>query len=132
VVIDTPLSLGLLTINALAAADALIIPVSASLFALKGLAQLQETVAKVRESLNRPDLKVRAILATLVDRTNVAKGVLGMLQEHFPGQVFGTVIPKNVTLEEAPGRSGSVYEYAPGSAGATAYDRFVEEVITDS
>jgi chromosome partitioning protein len=131
VVIDTPPSLGLLTINALAAADAIIIPVSASLFAMKGLAQLQETVGKVRESLNRPDLRVRGILATLVDRTNVAKDVLGTLQAHFPGQVFGTVIPKNVTLEEAHGRPGSVYEYAPNSAGAAAYDRFVEEVIAD-
>lgn len=129
VIIDTPPSLGLLTINALAASDAVIIPVSVSLFALKGLAQLQDTVARVREGLNHPDLSILGILPTMHDRTRVARDVVRTLQEHFPGMVFQSAIPRNVRVEEAYGRPGGLYTYAPHSKGAQAYDRFVEEVI---
>jgi len=128
-VIDTPPSLGLLTINALAACDEVIIPVSVSLFAMKGLAQLSETISRVQESLNHPKLRIRGILATLCDRTKRSREVLLTLKEHFPGQIFETAIPKNVTVEEAHGRGKSLYDYAPGSKGAMAYERFVEEVI---
>ena len=129
IIIDTPPSLGLLTINALAAADQVIIPVSVSLFAMKGLAQLQETIARVRESLDRPELTIRGILPTLYDHTVVAKEVVRTLYEHFPEQVFKTVIPKNVKVEEVYSKQQSLYAYAPNSKGALAYDRFVEEVI---
>ena len=129
IVMDTPPSLGLLTINALAAADEVIIPVSASLFAMKGLAQLQETIAKVRESLDSPELAISGLLATMHDRTLVARDVAQTLQQHFPGKVFETVIPKNVKIEEVYSQAGSVYELAPESKGAQAYTRFVEEVI---
>jgi chromosome partitioning protein len=134
ILIDTPPSLGLLTINALAAADQLIIPVSVSLFALKGLAQLQETIARVRESLDRPSLTIRGILPTLYDHTRVAQEVVRTLHKHFPDQVFQSVIPKNVKVEEVYSRQTgrgetSLYAYAPRSKGALAYARFVEEVI---
>ena len=129
VVIDTPPSLGLLTINALAAADEAIIPVSVSLFAMKGLAQLQETIERVRDSLDSPKLRIRGILPTLFDHTNAVKEVVRGLYEHFPGQVFQTVIPKNVKVEEVNGREENLYDYAPRSKGAQAYERFVEEVI---
>jgi chromosome partitioning protein len=131
VVIDTPPSLGLLTINALAAAHEVIIPVSVSLFAMKGLAQLQETIERVRDSLDSPELRIRGILPTLVDHTKAAKEVVRALYEHFPGQVFQTVIPKNVKVEEVYGRNANLYDYAPRSKGAQAYERFVKEVIGD-
>ncbi|MFO7698010.1 MAG: AAA family ATPase [Anaerolineae bacterium] len=129
VIIDTPPSLGLLTINALAASEAVIIPVSVSLFALKGLAQLQDTISRVRQGLSHPDLRVLGILPTLYDHTRVAREVVRTLQDHFPGQVFSTVIPRNVQVEEAHRRPGALYDYAPRSKGAEAYERFVEEVI---
>jgi chromosome partitioning protein len=129
VIIDTPPSLGLLTINALAAADEVIIPVSVSLFAMKGMAQLQETITRVRESLDRPALHVCGILPTLYDHTKVAQEVVRTLYQHFPAQVFHTVIPKNVKVEEVYSHQASLYEYAPRSKGALAYARFVKEVI---
>ena len=129
IVVDTPPSLGLLTINALAAVEEVIIPISASLFAMKGLAQLRETITKVQDSLHRPELTIGGVLATMYDHTNVAKEVLGTLREHFPGKVYETVIPKNVKLEEVYSRRLSIYEYAPQSRGAEAYSRFVQEVI---
>jgi chromosome partitioning protein len=129
VIIDTPPSLGLLTINALAASVAVIIPVSVSLFALKGLAQLQETVARVRSGLDHPSLRILGILPTLCDHTLVAREVLATLQAHFPGLVFRTTIPKNVQVEEVHGRAACLYDYAPRSRGAQAYEAFVKEVI---
>ena len=129
VIIDTPPSLGLLTINALAAADEVIVPVSVSLFAMKGLAQLQDSIERVRESLDSPKLRIRGILPTLFDRTKAAKEVVRALYEHFPGKVFKTVIPKNVKVEEVYGRAANLYDYAPRSKGAQAYERFVKEVI---
>ncbi len=129
IVIDTPPSLGLLTINALAAAEGVIIPVSVSLFAMKGLAQLQETIGRVREGLNRPELRIAGILPTLFDHTRVAREVVRTLYEHFPDTVTRTVIPKNVQVEEVYSRRSSLYEYAPESKGAQAYERLVEEVI---
>ena len=129
VVIDTPPSLGLLTINALAAAQQVIVPVSASLFALKGLAQLQETIARGRDSLSHPELRLMGILPTLYDYTKVAREVLRTLHAHFPARVFRTFIPKNVTVEEMHGRQASLYTYAPRSKGAEAYRRFLKEVM---
>jgi hypothetical protein len=121
--------LGLRTIGAFAAADEVIIPVSVSLFAMKGLAQLQETITRVRESLDRPELRIRGILPTLYDHTKMAQEVVRTLYEHFPNLVFRTVIPKNVKVEEVYSHQASLYAYAPHSKGALAYERFVEEVI---
>jgi chromosome partitioning protein len=129
VLIDTPPSLGLLTINALAAADAVLIPVSVSLFALKGLAQLSETIIKVKEGLNQPELRILGILPTLCDRTRASREVLETLRAHFGPELLKTAIPKNVTVEEAHGRGTSLYAYAPRAKGALAYEQLVQEVL---
>jgi chromosome partitioning protein len=129
ILIDTPPSLGLLTINALAAADAVLIPVSVSLFALKGLAQLSETITKVKEGLNQPDLRILGILPTLCDRTRASREVLETLRAHFGPELLKTMIPKNVTVEEAHGRGTSLYAYAPRAKGALAYEQLVQEVL---
>ena len=129
VLIDTPPSLGLLTINALAAAEAVLIPVSVSLFALKGLAQLHDTIAKVKGGLDHPTLHVLGILPTLCDRTRASREVLATLREHFRPLVLSSTIPKNVTVEEAHGRGASLYEYAPHCKGALAYQQLVKEVL---
>lgn len=130
VIIDAPPSLGLLTINALATADEVLIPVSTSVFALKGIMQLEHTIEQVRVNLNRPSLHVGGVLCTLYDNTNVAGDVLAAVRERFGDTAFETVIPKNVKLEEAHSRGESIYSYAPTASGAQAYERLVEEVIS--
>lgn len=128
VILDTPPSLGLLTLNALAASTEILIPVSASFFALKGLAQLEKTIELVRERLDVPKLKITGVLCTLYDHTNVARDVYAALKQRFEQQTFKTVIPKNVKVEEAHSRGRSVFDYAPDSNGAQAYAQFVKEV----
>jgi len=130
VIVDTPPSLGLLTLNALAASTEAIIPVSASYFALKGLSQLERTIELVRKRLDRPSLRIAGILCTFYDRTNVARDVHAILQQRYGERVFEAVIPKNVKVEEAHSRNRSVFDYAPSSKGAQAYKRFVEEVMS--
>lgn len=129
IVIDTPPSLGMLTINALAAVDEVIVPISASIFALKGLQQLERTVAKVREELGCPELHIEGAVVSMFDTTNVARDVFDTVEKHFGGSAFKTVIPKNVKVEEAHSRGQSVFTYAPHSRGAEAFALFVEEVI---
>lgn len=128
-IIDAPPSLGLLTINALAAADEVLIPVSTSVFALKGIMQLEQTIEQVRVNLNRPRLHIGGVLCTLYDHTNVANDVLTAVQARFGEGAFTTVIPKNVKLEEAHSHGESIYTYAPQATGAQAYERLVEEVM---
>lgn len=128
-VIDAPPSLGLLTINALAAADEVLIPVSTSVFGMIGIVQLENTIDLVRGNLNRESLKIGGVLCTMHDRTNVANDVLGAVRERFGDLVFKTVIPKNVKVEEAHSRQQSIFGYAPTSAGAVAYRALIEEVI---
>jgi chromosome partitioning protein len=129
VIIDAPPSLGFLTINTLAAADEVLIPVSASVFALKGLAQLENIIQQVQRELNCPQLKIGGVLCTLYDNTNVAKDVLAEMRTHFGDLVFTAIIPKNVKLEEAHSRMESIFAYAEDSKGAEAYQQFVQEVI---
>lgn len=129
IVIDNPPSLGLLTINSFVASDKLIIPVSTAFFALSGLVQLQETIAMVKQTQLNPYLDIMGVLCTLSDRTNVATDVEKQLRDYFGSQVFETVIPKNVSLEEAHSNHTHIFEYAPTSAGAIAYKSFVQEVI---
>ncbi len=128
-VIDTPPNLGLLTINALAAADEVFVPVSASVFALKGIASLERIIALIRSRLDQPSLQITGCLCTLFDHTNVASDVLSTIQGRFGEAVFQTVIPKNVKLEESHSRAQSVFVHAPHSRGARAYQQFVDEVI---
>ncbi|MBI3979747.1 MAG: ParA family protein [Chloroflexi bacterium] len=129
VVVDTPPSLGLLTINALSASDRVLVPVSASVFALKGIGRLTDTIEKVRSRLGRPELEIGGVLVTLWERTNVARDTLGLLREHFGSRICETVVPKNIRLEEAHSRHLSIFEYDDESAGANAYRRLVEEVV---
>ncbi len=129
VIIDAPPSLGLLTINSLAAADRVIVPVSASVFALKGIGQLEATIEQVRTNLHRPHLAIGGVLVTLYDHTNVAADVLNAVRDRFGDLVYEVVIPKNVKLEEAHSRMQSIFTYAPTATGATAYQQLVEEVL---
>ena len=129
ILIDAPPSLGLLTINTLAAADEVLIPVSTSIFALNGIAMLENTIKRVRRGLDRPNLKIMGVLCTMFDNTNVARDVIDETRRHFGDTVFATVIPKNVKLEEAHSRIESIFTYANDSKGAEAYRDLVEEIL---
>lgn len=129
VCIDTPPSLGLLTINALCAADKVIVPVQAEYLSLRGLAQLRQTVEMVREQLN-PDLVIQGILPTLLDtRTTHAKEALEMLEEHFGDEMFVTRVRKTIRFAEAPVKGMSVLRYDPDSTAAQAYRDLAQEVL---
>jgi chromosome partitioning protein len=130
IIVDAPPSLGFLTINTLASVDEVFIPVSTSIFALNGIAMLEETIRQVRQELNCPNLKIGGVICTMFDNTNVAKDVVAEVKSHFQDLVFKTVIPKNIKLEEAHSRAESVLAYASKSAGALAYQKLVEEVIS--
>jgi chromosome partitioning protein len=127
--IDAPPSLGPLTVNVLAAADALLIPLQAEYYALEGLAGLMETVERVRGGLN-PRLKVLGVAITMFDgRTNLAQEVETMVRQHFGELVFWSVVPRNVRLSEAPSFAKPIGAFAPLSSGAAAYKRLAEEVM---
>jgi chromosome partitioning protein len=130
IIIDNPPSLGLLTINSFVASQKLIIPVSTGFFALTGLVQLQESINMVRQTQLNPDLEILGVLCTFSDRTNVSGDVEKQLRDYFGDLVFTTVIPKNVSLEEAHSNHTHVFEFAPNSAGATAYKALVKEVLS--
>ena len=128
ILIDNPPSLGLLTINSFVASDRLLIPVSTGFFALTGLAQLQESIAMVKQAQLNPALEILGVLCTFSDRTIVSRDVEKKLRKHFGDVVFKTVIPKNVSLEEAHSNHTHIFEYAPNSVGAQAYKALVKEV----
>ncbi len=129
VLIDCPPSLGLLTVNALTAADAVIIPLQCEYYALEGLAGLLQTIELVREQLN-PRLDLEGIALTMVDqRNNLSRQVEQEVRGHFGDQVFETVIPRNVRLSEAPSHAKPVLLYDIQSKGAISYLRLAEEVI---
>ncbi len=129
VIIDAPPSLGVLTINAITAADEVIIPVAPGVFAMQGIEDLFELIRLIRERLDRPQLKVAGFLLNFYEGTNVSKEILGDLQKYFPEAVFETQIPKNVSLEEAHSRQGSIFQHVPKSAGAQAFARLVQEIL---
>lgn len=129
VIIDNPPSLGLLTINAFVASERILIPVSTGFFALSGLVQLQETVGMVKQTQLNPALEILGVLCTFADRTNVSRDVERQLRVYFGDLVFATVIPKNVSLEEAHSNHTHVFDYAPNSSGARAYRALVKEVL---
>jgi chromosome partitioning protein len=128
IIIDTPPSLGILTINALAASDEVLVPVSTSIFSLAGVLQLNKTIAQVQRRI-RPQLTLGGLLVTMYDRTNVARDVQALLEQHFPGKVLATQIRRNIKVEEAHSRADDLYTYAPESAGAQDYARLVREII---
>lgn len=127
--IDCPPSLSLLTVNALVAAEAILIPVQCEYLALEGLGQLVETINRVRSALN-PSLHVRGVLMTMFDaRTGLSSQVVTEVRKHFPGKVFKTIIPRSVRLAEAPSHGVPISAYASTSAGAQAYRVLAEELI---
>jgi chromosome partitioning protein len=129
--IDTPPSLGILTINALTASDqGVIIPVQCEYLPLEGLGQLVHTINLVRESLN-PHLRVVGVVMTMFDsRTNLALDVVNEVRRHFPEQIFKTIIPRNVRLSEAPSYGEDILAYAPDSLGCKAYQALSEEFLS--
>lgn len=132
VLIDCPPSLGLLTINALTAADGIIVPIQSEYYALEGLTQLMETVTVVKRGLNRK-LYVFGVVVTMFDsRTQLAHQVAGEVRRYFGDKVFRTIIPRNVRLSEAPSFGQSIMEYDPKSKGAESYDALSREVIRRS
>ena len=129
VIIDTPPTLGLLTVNALVAATHVLIPIQASYFALEGTDDLLETIDKIKARPNT-QLRMLGVLITMFDRrTILAKQVRHEIEEVFGGHVFDTFITKSVRLEESPAHRSSIFDHAPSSSGAYEYYRLCEEVL---
>ena len=129
--IDTPPSLGLLTINALTAADKVIVPVQCEYLSMRGLIQLQNTLSMIQENLN-PDVVIAGILPTMVDtRTLHAKEAIEILEENFGDRVFGARIRKTVRFAEAPVKGMSVLKYDPNGTAADAYRQLAKEVLSN-
>lgn len=129
VVIDTPPTLGIMTVNALVAATDLLIPIQASYYALEGTDDLLDTLERVRSRPN-PDLKLLGVVVTLFDkRTNLARDIYKQVCKVFGEKAFKTVIGKNVRLEESPAYKETIFTFAPDSSGAAEYDRLAREVL---
>jgi chromosome partitioning protein len=128
IIIDCPPALGLLTINALTAADSILIPVQSEYYALEGLGQLLATVQRVKEALN-PELDLLGVVLTMFDkRTSLSEQVSDELKNHFGDKLFTAVIPRNVRLAEAPSFGKTIFEHDRWSKGARAYKQFAKEV----
>lgn len=131
ILIDCPPSLGLLTVNALTAADEVLIPIQCEYYALEGLVLLLRTIEKIRVHLN-PELRIGGILLTMHDpRTNISKQVMEEVRKQYPRETFRTVIPRNVRLSEAPSYGKPISEYDPFSRGALAYHELAKEVMSN-
>ena len=129
ILIDCPPSLELLTLNALCAADTVLVPVQCEYYALEGLSDLLSTIRIVKRSLN-PAITLEGVVLTMYDgRTNLSMQVAEEVKRHFPGQVYATVIPRNVRLSEAPSYGKPVTAYDPLSRGAEAYAALAAEVL---
>ncbi len=129
VMIDCPPSLGLITINALTAADKLLVPIQCEYYALEGLAQLMNTVELVQKHLN-PALEIEGVVLTMFDaRTNLAIEVVQEVKKYFRNKVYTTIIPRNVRLGEAPSHGLPIIKYDPKCPGAEAYTDLAEEIL---
>ena len=129
ILIDCPPSLGILTLNGLAAADAVLVPMQCEYFALEGITLLLQTVKKVQKSIN-PDLVIGGIFFTMYDsRTRLAQDVVLQVKSYFKDLVFNTIIPRNVRLSEAPSHGLPICKYDPACVGAKSYEKLAEEVI---
>lgn len=130
ILIDCPPSLGLLTVNGLVAAkDGVLIPVQCEYLALEGLGQITQTIERVQSSLF-PKLRVRGVILTMFDsRTNLSTDVVKEVNNHFPGLVFKSVVPRSIRLAEAPSYGLPISSYAPSSVGAQAYESLAKELL---
>lgn len=130
ILIDCPPSLGILTVNGLVAArQGVLVPVQCEYLALEGLGQLTQTIQRV-QSLLFPDLRVRGVILTMYDsRTNLAHDVVKEVNNHFPGQVFKSIVPRSIRLAEAPSYGLPISAYAPTSVGANAYESLAKELL---
>ena len=129
IIIDCPPSLGLLTVNGLAAAEELLIPVQAEYYALEGLGQLLKTVELVKDNIH-PDLNILGAVLTMFDkRTKLSGEIMNELYKYFPDNIFRSVIPRTVKLAEAPSFGQSILHYDPRGKGAKAYERLAKELI---
>jgi chromosome partitioning protein len=129
VVIDTPPTLGILTVNAMVAATHVLVPIQSSYFALEGTDDLLETIEKVRARAN-PSLRILGVVITMHDRrTALARDIRSQIDKVFGSKVFKTVITKSVRLEESPAYKESIFTFAPESTGAAEYYRLCEEVM---
>lgn len=130
ILIDCPPSLGLLTVNGLVAAkDGVLIPVQCEYLALEGLGQITQTIERIQTSLF-PKLRVRGVILTMFDsRTNLSTDVVKEVNNHFPGQVFKSVVPRSIRLAEAPSYGLPISSYAPSSVGAQAYESLAKELL---
>ena len=132
IMIDCPPSLGLLTVNALTAADTILVPIQCEYYALEGLSQLMNTVKIVQRHLNR-NLSVEGVVLTMFDaRTNLSIQVVDEVKKYFGNKVYRTIIPRNVRLSEAPSYGLPIIQYDPKSKGAECYMDLAEEVIESS
>ena len=131
VLIDCPPSLGLLTINALTAANSVLVPIQCEFYALEGVSQLMNTIKLVQRNLN-PALKLEGVLMTMFDqRTNLSSDVVGEVRKYFNTKMYNTIIPRNVRLSEAPSHGQPVIVYDPKSKGAQVYMELAAEVLGD-
>ena len=129
IIIDSPPSLNVLTLNGMTTADSVLIPIQCEYYALEGLTQLMYTIQLVRERLH-PDLEIEGVLFTMFDkRTSLAQQVADNVRENLDQHIYDTVIPRNVRLAEAPSYGMPIHLYAPKSVGAESYDALAEEVI---
>ena len=128
--VDCPPSLSLLTLNAMAAADSVLVPIQCEYYALEGVSSLMNTIGRVRKSMN-PRLEIEGILLTMLDgRTNLGLQVVDQVKKHFKKEVFSTTIPRNVRLGEAPSHGKPIHLYDPRSSGALAYQSLAKEVVS--
>src|SRR5256885_5311764 len=129
ILIDCPPALDLLTLNALIAADAVLVPIQCEFFALEGVSELMDTIDRIRDSFDHP-LAIAGILLTMFDdRTNLTRQVAADLKEFFGDQVFKTVIPRSIRLAEAPSFGKSILSYDPRSKGAESYIKLAKEIL---
>ncbi|MGC8765955.1 MAG: ParA family protein [Brevinematia bacterium] len=130
IIIDTPPSLGLFTLNGLVAADSVLIPMQSEFYAMEGLAQLLKAIKLVKSALNK-ELSIEGVLITMYDpRTNLAKQVVDEIKGYFKEKLYNTLIPRNVRLSEAPSHGIDIFEYDPRCHGAEAYEKFGKEFLS--
>ena len=131
IILDCPPALGILSMNALATADYLLVTLQCEYLAMEGLQQILSVVDQLRDANVNDKIAVGGILMTMYDvRTNLSRQVLQEIQSHFPDKIFKTIIPRSIRLSEAPSFGQSIYDYDPFSPGAIAYKKFTNEIIS--